>query len=191
MEQFEYLPSATAETTFIRIVDTPGSDLDGSTSAIGSMNHSEECMYDFDLYKGLQTLVCESIMLPPNAIPPKGEGYSTCPVSPKNNLPNGTEIANSAWISFDYNPWLQAPEDGPVIRTIVQANTCGDAESSLEVNIGDTVFLINYIFKGGAAPDPLCVRDADGDDAINVGDADYLINYIFKRGPAPVEPCRP
>jgi hypothetical protein len=53
---------------------------------------------------------------------------------------------------FDYNPRLQVPEDGPVVRTIVQANTRGDAESSPAVNIGDPVYLINYGFKGGSTP---------------------------------------
>ncbi len=68
---------------------------------------------------------------------------------------------------------------------------CGDANGDEAVNIGDAVFLINYIFKGGPAPDPLCAGDADGDDAVNIGDAVYLINYIFKGGPAPVVDCCP
>ncbi len=68
---------------------------------------------------------------------------------------------------------------------------CGDASGDDAVNIGDAVHLINYIFKGGPAPDPLCVGDADGDDAVNIGDAVYLINYIFKGGPEPVEDCCP
>jgi len=68
---------------------------------------------------------------------------------------------------------------------------CGDANSDETINIGDAVHLINYIFKGGPAPEPLCVGDGNGDDAINIGDAVHLINYIFKGGPAPVEPCCP
>jgi len=66
---------------------------------------------------------------------------------------------------------------------------CGDAGGDQVVNIGDAVYLINYIFKGGPAPDPLCVGDAGGDGAVNIGDAVYLINYIFKGGPGPVEDC--
>ena len=55
----------------------------------------------------------------------------------------------------------------------------------------NNIYLINYIFKSGPAPDPLCVGDANGDDTINIGDAVYLINYIFKGGLAPVEDCCP
>lgn len=65
---------------------------------------------------------------------------------------------------------------------------CGDANSDQTVNIGDAVYLINYIFKGGPAPDPLESGDASCDGAVNIGDAVYLINYIFKGGP---EPCCP
>ena len=67
----------------------------------------------------------------------------------------------------------------------------GDANGDGSVNVGDAVFLINYVFKSGPAPDPLCTGDANGDDSINVGDAVYLINYVFKSGPPPVTPCCP
>lgn len=66
---------------------------------------------------------------------------------------------------------------------------CGDANGDEQVNVGDAVFLITYIFKGGAAPDPVCLGDANGDGNTNVGDAVYLIAYIFKGGPAPVADC--
>jgi hypothetical protein len=65
---------------------------------------------------------------------------------------------------------------------------CGDAGGDGEVNVGDAVFLINYIFKGGPAPDPLEAGDANCDGQVNVGDAVYLIAYVFKGGP---EPCCP
>lgn len=68
-------------------------------------------------------------------------------------------------------------------------NLCGDANGDAQINVGDAVFLINYIFKSGPAPDPVCAGDANGDGSINVGDAVYLINYVFKSGPTPVEGC--
>jgi len=51
--------------------------------------------------------------------------------------------------------------------------------------VGDAVFIINYVFKGGAAPNPEAAGDANHDDDCNVGDAVYLINYVFKGGAAP------
>jgi hypothetical protein len=76
------------------------------------------------------------------------------------------------------------------IKTLVfsPAPKCGDANNDSKVNVGDAVYLINYVFKSGAAPAcspaTLC-GDANGDSKVNVGDAVYLINYVFKKGPAP------
>ncbi|MCP4570522.1 MAG: hypothetical protein GY841_23305 [FCB group bacterium] len=62
----------------------------------------------------------------------------------------------------------------------------GDANLDNSVNVGDAVWMINYVFKGGAAPGNLDHGDANNDGALNVGDAVYLINYVFKSGAAPV-----
>ena len=65
----------------------------------------------------------------------------------------------------------------------------GDANGDGQVNVGDAVYLISYIFKGGPAPTPYstCSGDANGDCACNVGDAVYIISYVFKGGPPPVD----
>ena len=61
----------------------------------------------------------------------------------------------------------------------------GDANGDGMVDVGDAVHLINYIFRGGAAPEPLDAGDANCDGEVNVGDAVFLINYIFNGGNAP------
>jgi hypothetical protein len=89
----------------------------------------------------------------------------------------------------------------------------GDANNDGDVNIGDAVHLINYVFKGGPAPvcegefgsltldgeiDTVLIArqtvlsyecasgDANADGTVNVADAVYLINYVFKGGPEPI-----
>ncbi len=189
MIRFENKPEATAEAIYIRVVDTLDHNLDWSTLAFGAMSHPDKCKYEFDPYAGVIDCFCDSIMLPPNVSKPEGEGYFTYSISPKKDLPAGTEVSNTAWIRFDYNAWLQAPEAGAVIRTIWQSFMCGDANGDRTVNIGDAVYVINYIFKGGPQPTPLKdAGDANCDHAVNVGDAVYVINYIFKGGPAPCCP---
>jgi len=70
-----------------------------------------------------------------------------------------------------------------------QSEICGDTNNDLMVNIGDVVYLVSYIFKGGPPPEPLCGGDVNGDGDINLGDGVYLVAWIFKGGPAPV--CMP
>ena len=62
----------------------------------------------------------------------------------------------------------------------------GDANCDGDPNVGDAVYIINYVFKGGPAPIPYLAGNANGDAEVNVGDAVYMINYIFKGGPPPV-----
>ncbi len=66
---------------------------------------------------------------------------------------------------------------------------CGDADGSLAISISDAVYLINYIFAGGPAPNPLIAGDADCSGGVSISDAVYLINFIFAGGPAPCAAC--
>ncbi len=63
----------------------------------------------------------------------------------------------------------------------------GDANGDSVINVGDAVYLINYVFKEGPPPTPyaICSGDANGDCTCNIGDAVFLINLIFKDGPPP------
>ena len=61
----------------------------------------------------------------------------------------------------------------------------GDANSDGKVDLGDLVFLINYLYKNGPPPDPLLRGDANCDYVVNLGDLVYLINYLYKNGPVP------
>jgi hypothetical protein len=74
-------------------------------------------------------------------------------------------------------------------RVIPVGALCGDANGDCQINVGDAVALINYIFKGGAAPVPICRGDASNDGAVNVADAVFLVSYIFRGGMAPEEYC--
>ena len=62
---------------------------------------------------------------------------------------------------------------------------CGDVDGDQQVVITDAVYLINYIFAGGPAPDPLSIGDCDLNGSVDIGDAVWLVNYIFAGGLAP------
>lgn len=67
--------------------------------------------------------------------------------------------------------------------------TAGDANNDTHVNVGDAVFMINYVFKAGAVPPCKDQGDANHDCHLNVGDAVFLINYVFKAGAPPQCGC--
>lgn len=61
----------------------------------------------------------------------------------------------------------------------------GDANKDEKVDVGDVVWILNYLFKSGPAPCPKSAGDANCDGTIDLADAIYLLNYLFKGGPAP------
>lgn len=61
----------------------------------------------------------------------------------------------------------------------------GDADRDGEIGITDIVYLINYLFRDGAAPQPGQAGDVDCDAEVGMTDVVYLINYLFKDGPPP------
>ncbi len=56
---------------------------------------------------------------------------------------------------------------------------CGDVNAIGEVDIGDIVYLVNYLYTGTAPPDPLETGDVNNDCEVDVGDVTYLLNYLF------------
>jgi len=62
---------------------------------------------------------------------------------------------------------------------------CGDVNTDEQVNLLDAVFLINYIFVGGPAPQLVSLADVNCSGSVNIADVVLLINYIFRDGPAP------
>lgn len=85
---------------------------------------------------------------------------------------------------FETGPWTNLAS-----FVVVAAYLCGDANGDEQANVADAVFLINYVFKGGAAPDPVEAGDANCDGFANVADAVYMINYVFKGGSEPCASC--
>ncbi|MFH1701312.1 MAG: Ig-like domain-containing protein [Candidatus Zixiibacteriota bacterium] len=66
----------------------------------------------------------------------------------------------------------------------------GDANNDETVNIADAIFIVNFVFKQGAAPVVMEAADVNNDGVdgpiVNIGDALYLVNFIFKQGPPPI-----
>lgn len=69
------------------------------------------------------------------------------------------------------------------------AGVCGDVNADRTTSVSDAIFLINHLFKGGPAPNPMASGDVNNDGKVNVGDVVYLISYLFKGGPEPTCPA--
>ncbi len=76
----------------------------------------------------------------------------------------------------------------PFSVDFIRPYVCGDANGDGDVNVGDAVYLINFIFRSGPSPEPLEAGMANGDSDLNIGDAVYLINFVFKSGTEPICP---
>jgi hypothetical protein len=61
----------------------------------------------------------------------------------------------------------------------------GDVNHSQTLDAADVIFLVMYVFKSGAAPEPISIGDVNGIPPITSSDILYLVNYIFKSGPPP------
>ncbi|MFH1700135.1 MAG: dockerin type I repeat-containing protein [Candidatus Zixiibacteriota bacterium] len=117
-----------------------------------------------------------------------GEAVDNCPSTPN---PNQDDVdADGVGDDCDncpnkYNP-DQADSDEDGVGDVCTVY-CGDANSDTRVNISDAVWLINHVFKGGQAPDPLENGNVNCDASVNIADAVWLINLIFKGGPGPCD----
>jgi len=85
---------------------------------------------------------------------------------------------------------IDYPDDHDVmlIREILEdPYICGDANFSGFVDIDDVVFMLAYIFAGGAPPFPTESGDAECSAATDIDDVVYLITYIFGGGNPPCD----
>jgi parallel beta-helix repeat protein len=65
----------------------------------------------------------------------------------------------------------------------------GDVNRDGIIDISDIIFILDYLFKSGPAPNPLCLGDVIPDGLIRINDVIFLINYLFKSGPEPGTAC--
>ena len=81
-------------------------------------------------------------------------------------------------------------DNGAHCISYYSAAECGDAAYDGKVNVSDAVYIINYVFSGGSAPEPLSIGDVNCDGNSNVSDAVYIINFVFNAGSPPCDTDR-
>lgn len=100
-----------------------------------------------------------------------------------------TESDTGSWIcSFSATDDCDAA-DTQEINILVGVPYCGDLTGEGELDVADIIFLLNYLFKGGDPPVPLCRGDANCNGERDAGDVVLLINFLFKNSFAPCFEC--
>jgi hypothetical protein len=61
----------------------------------------------------------------------------------------------------------------------------GDATGDGIVDVGDVVYLVNYLYRSDIPPFPEDAGDATCDGIVDVGDIVYTVNYLFRGGDPP------
>lgn len=74
---------------------------------------------------------------------------------------------------------------GVLMGAFAEGCALGDPDGNSIVTLSDAIFIINYIFANGVAPEPVESGDADCNGMVTISDVVYLINFIFAGGPAP------
>ncbi len=98
--------------------------------------------------------------------------------------PGFSSFSDNHGITVPFNYW-------PPGEIFAWWSVPGDANNDDEVNAGDVILLVNYLFLGTSAPCILEAGDADSSCVINAGDIIYLGNYIFLGTSAPRRGCIP
>lgn len=64
----------------------------------------------------------------------------------------------------------------------------GHLDADPRLNLTDAILLLDYLFKGGPAPDPRIAGDVNDDNRLDVSDPIHLLSFMFLGGPEPPAP---
>lgn len=128
---------------------------------------------------------------------------------------NPYEIIDASWVEMDlsigvvadnqptvYLRWTMGTTDGGwqsfgwniddiQLTGYEYGVACGDVNGDGQIELGDVVYLINYLYRNGPAPQCMPITacaDVDVDGEVDLGDIVYLINYLYRNGPPPGSP---
>lgn len=79
------------------------------------------------------------------------------------------------WSSFDKdrtNTTVGTKKERVYCTTVTPLSGCvaraGDATGDGNINLSDIIYIVNYLFKSGLAPTPLCRANVNGDGSISL-----------------------
>jgi len=135
---------------------------------------------------------------------PSNDGIDTDADGICDNGDNCPDSVNSNQLDTDSDTYGDACDNCPEVYNPDQTDTNGDGVGDIcccqlrgdvgepldsIVLVNDIVWLVDYLFKGGTAPECLEAGDCGVplDEQILVNDIVWLVDYLFKGGPTPPE----
>ncbi|MDH3891601.1 MAG: hypothetical protein OEV49_11005 [candidate division Zixibacteria bacterium] len=67
--------------------------------------------------------------------------------------------------------------------------TCGDMNHRSPIDIGDLVWLVDFMFSGGPTPITQEAGNVDCAPGVDISDLVYFVDWMFQGGPAPCASC--
>jgi len=104
---------------------------------------------------------------------------------PEDSYSVGIRIDGSMEILMAENAPVPPPGGSDIISYGCLPYLRGDLDQDNETTLGDVLFLVSYLYKGGPAPDPIELGDVNRNDLVDLGDLLYLIAYLYKGGSPP------
>jgi hypothetical protein len=104
-----------------------------------------------------------------------------CAVQNDSVIGTAPDTAFSELLTVTAKDYCNADTLSFVVRTYL----LGDANADGAVDVGDVVYIVNYLYRSRPDPDPPEAGDCNCDGQTDVGDVVYLVNYLFRGGPPP------
>jgi hypothetical protein len=105
----------------------------------------------------------------------KDQAWAIVIDSQRNVCVTGVSNNGDHQTSFDY----------ATIKYVDTGRLRGDVNADGVIDVGDVVYLISFLYRGGNPPTPMEAGDANSDGMVDVGDIVYLINYLYRGGDPP------
>jgi uncharacterized delta-60 repeat protein len=194
--------TAAGDTVWTRRFGVPGSRTDGATSLkldpcgnvyVTGRSYQDSTYNDIVtlMYSPAGDLEWQIIFDGPGSAWPEPPSEWLAP-----DLPNDMAIGANGDVFVvgyaDWGGWFRAPGDYTVLKYVQSCPILltGDANTDAAITAADIIVLVNFVLKGGSAPEPIPeAGDTNCNDAVNSSDIIVLVNHVFKGGPAPCDAC--
>ena len=104
-----------------------------------------------------------------------------------NQAPTSSTVTLKSHLSSPF-PTLEAPVQAPPAPPAAPQFKRGFCNSDDQLDLSDVLFLLDYQFNGGSAPQCFDSCDGNDDGMIDLGDGIYLLGYLFMGQTPPAEP---